>query len=437
MSSMAKRIEFGREAFQQAPRGRKLREFFHAAVRIRQPNVENREQRITPEEYFNSFRKWLIEDMPTINGAILKGQQEPEILHGTIQNFVDTVPSLDKLNQEEKKQVIQFLGFAISSLERHTQDQGAKPGEAFATLKGAEPLLIELGKQTGHPPRDSLYTFGLWNRAPNSITFSGDPQEELFIDVINNSIDNLEIAGDSIRPIARGQIAIDNPRAIDAITEASHNIDLARQQFLRYLAKDPQTGQPAFTPAFFRDVMRQYNCNWTIDGEMWGPPTAANAVDQFQLDFIMGTVNPQYEAHLRERFKYFTAADQEDLSRDMKGQSILGVIRDTLHVTGSQLETMSQEEVAQLLRKQPEQTRQFIGQFVKLADKIGTLTALHWTLISNYLIKPNREEEAQRRGAVDNTKGGSGMEFPELQEIRDMRRIYPQVENLSKGLQAL
>jgi hypothetical protein len=387
--------------------------------------------------YFSSFDEWLRNTMPQLNTQILERKMEPSVLKERVQSFVDEYPGIVHLDREGKRKALQYLGFAISSLERHVQDRGGAAGQALASLTNAESILIDLGNHLGHPPRDSLYTFGLWNRGPNSITFSGDSQEALFIDVINISIDHIENAGDLVRPIAKGLISLDDPTSIGMLSTAETHVELARKQFLRYLRKKEKSKEYTFKTSFFRDVMRQYNCDWIIAGEKWGPPTAANAVDQFQLDFIMGTVNEKYEAHIRERYKYFTSEDQDALDRDIQGKSLLSLIRDNLQLTDTQLESIEPEKLAAILSSQSKQKVQFIDHYVKLVQKTGTLSAMHWNLIRNYLIKPNEEEEIKKKGAVDNTKGGSGMEFPELQEIREMRRSFPQVNSLLMGIEFL
>lgn len=387
------------------------------------------------QSYATSFQNWLRQDMPAINAGVLSGHEKPNLLISPIQHFVDQFPRTAPLSGEQKRDSIKYLGFAMSSLERHMQDRGSLPGEALNAITGAEPLLIVLGKESGHSPRDSLYTFAYWNRLP-SITFSGDPQEELFIDIVNLSSDSLQGAGDLIRPVAEGSVSLDNPVSSGSMIEAADRVVAAREQLFRYIEKNKTTGGIAYSVNFFRDVMRQYNCNWMIDGEMWGPPTAANAVPQFKLDFLVGTLKPGYREHLEERYKYFTVEDQETLTQDMDSPSVLDQIAQRIGIENDQFTSFEPGSLASLLSQQPDQALKSMRSLVRLGEKMGNLSSIHWTLLHRYLIKPNQQEEA-KRGAVDNTKGGSGMEFPEVQELRDMRRLHPQIARLSEALDLL
>lgn len=129
-------------------------------------------------QYFRELNTWLMKDMIELNNADITSSSH---VVGQFQNaatrFVSEFPALTNINSNDARKAIQGLGFIISSLERHMQARGFEAGEGLASVDGARDLFLTLSEMSGHPPRDSLYTFSLWNTGDSVITFSGNPQE--------------------------------------------------------------------------------------------------------------------------------------------------------------------------------------------------------------------------------------------------------------------
>lgn len=393
------------------------------------------ENYLSAEAYFDNFESWLRADMPRLNMQILAKEACPAMLRDQIQRLVGTFPAIEKLTHAQKVQAIQYFGFAISSMERHSQERGAPAGQDLARVNGAELLLLALGEQTGYPPRDTFYTFATINR-PNPITFSGDSQEKLFIDVLNQSGDLVKIAGDWVRPIARGQMQIDDPQATQALIQAECGLEGARKQFLRYMeVVDPQTGQFALSISFFRDVLRQFTCDWFIGGQEWTGASAADAVEFKKLDYLIGTTDDHFRQYVLDRMRYLPPHQKAELVDDMLCPSLLDVLMRALHLSPQEFASLSEAELADRLKGESNQGYQFIDQYVKLVGMNGRLSATHWSLLANYLIKPI--EAGQETELKGNDHGTAHITFDDIVAIRDMRRLNPLVKKLSRVLESL
>lgn len=391
------------------------------------------ENSLSSEAYFAHFETWLRADMPRLNMQVLKKEVYHDILREHIQHYVDTFPPTEKLTFTQKVQAIQYFGFAISSIERHSQDLGSPVGQDLARIRGAETLLLTLGEQTGHPPRDTLYTYSTINR-PNTLTFSGDSQEELFIDVINQSGDALKNAGDLIRPITRYIIQIDDDQATQALFQSHQALEYARKQFLRFIeVVDPRTGQFALSVPFFRDVLRQFTCDWFIGGQAWTGASAADAVEFKKFDYLIGTIGDHFEQYVLDRMRYLPPHQKAELVEDMQSPSLLDVVMRSLRLSPEKFASLSEAELAGRLKEQSHKCLQFIHQYTKLGAMNGRLSATHWSLLANYLIKPT--QAGQGTGLKGDNYGTAHITFDEMIAIRDMRRLNPQVTKLSRALE--
>jgi len=390
---------------------------------------------LAPEEYFVNFEIWLKTSMPELNMQILAKEAKHDMLWDQIQHLVDTFPALEQLTYTQKVRAIQYFGFAISSMERHAQDRGFPAGHHLASINGAESLLLALGEQTGYPPRDTLYTFATMNRK-NMITFSGDAQEELFIDVLNQSGDLVKLAGDLIRPVTRGQMQIDDDQSVGLLMRAERALEGARKQFLRYMeVVDVETGRFALSIPFFRDVLRQFTCDWVLGGEAWTGASAADAVEFKKLDYLIGTVDDHFRQYVFDRMKYLPPHQKVEMVDDMQHPSLLDVVMKSLGLFRQELVALSEAELIERLRGLSERCLEFVKQYVKLAGMNGRLSATHWSLMANYLMKPT--EAGMGTGLKERDRGTAHITFEEIVAIRDMRRLNPYVKKLSGGLGSL
>lgn len=396
--------------------------------KILQMNPESKERRT--REYFTSqMDRWVLHELPKINAGVDSGHipldeliSQYTTLHQQARMFI---PEADKLYA---RKLLTLLPFGVLSVERHLKSVN-KNASVFSTIPGLENDLIQLSDKAKHPPRDTLYTYCLWNTS-NIHSFTGDPQEQLFIDVTTKMTDYLAVANTTLQ---KG-ISLFNPDLPMDSTEhlklSSDRIEATRQQLLRFLAKDAN-GKNSLDPVFFLNNMRQYWCTLNIGNKEWGPPTPANCVPQMGLDFSIGALMEGYQQHVENRYKYMTEEDSESLRRGMQEPTLLSTVAQLLNLTEVELsQPIDQAKLGELGGKQ----REYLQTTNTLLKRSSSLTALHWTILSTYLDKPLRKKEDRAiftSGPVNNTRGASGMEFDEVKEIRDMRRLHPAIKNIA------
>jgi Domain of unknown function (DUF1864) len=385
------------------------------------------------DAYLKELRLFCLNDMVDLNVAYTNNPSSVVLdnFKDSICNFVSKCPR--KLNQNQARKVIQYLGFMISSLERHLQGSENIAGYGVRLVKATN-LLLRLAKTAKHPPRDSLYTYCLWNTGKQMITFSGSNEERLFIDVVIRSTNYLDEAGKFARQISQEL----NQKDVKKIIRASEALDKVREQFLRFLQKD-SSGNFVLTPDFFLNIMRQYNCKYDINGVEWGGPTAANCAPYMSLDFIIGTTDADYQKHVISRLRYMTEEDQIRLNEDIQQDSLLLSILRHLKLNKQELLEKDAKEISVLIENSKASAKRFIEAYLEVAQKFHLLSSLHYGLIKNYFLKTSNKESTTSdsekdsvNNAIDNDKGTSGMSFQEVMRIRDMRKLNPLITKLDE-----
>lgn len=341
-----------------------------------------------------------------------------ELIGRTIQS--PSLTQVDIVERKEARNLLYLLGFLVSSCERHSQALGYPAGAAIQSIPGLDQCLTQLGNISGHPPRDSLYTYILWNEGE---TFTGDPQEALFIDVVKKSTEELESARGILATTLSNPSDFFSTETLTVLEAVWTSLEVARKQFLRFYQQD-QDGNPKFTQAFFINQMRQYNCTYPIGGVDYGGPTAANCVPWMCLDMMLGLANADYLKHCRDRKKYMTEEDQVLLEQSIAMPSLTTLI--LLNAPQRQnFENATPKSVPPIFSE-------IVAKVLNVHKKMCSLTALHWGLIQNFMVK-QRGASAQQ-GPVDNQRGTSGMSFPDVEAIMQMRRISEPYKQLSSLL---
>lgn len=371
------------------------------------------------------LNQWCFERLPTINKNILESKTAPTTL---IQSFSEQYTNVGNIinsaNLLVARQLLRLLPFGIFSIERHLQESG-EHDSVFSIFPKLESDLLHLAKIAQHPPRDSLYTYVLWNRE-NVLSFSGDQQEKLFIDVTYNMIKSLERARQS-STLAINQFDPENLTETNThIEEASHQVEDARKQLLRFLEKKGEN-ERALDIDFFRNNMRQYWITRKIGGEEWGPPTPANCVPQMALDILLGIATPAYKEHIQGRYRYMIREDQDILQATTRTLTLLSITSHLLNINEASIQVPSGTENFTPNQKQII----FLRTYYDLLKKASSLTALHWTILTTYLARPLKQDNVIfQHNSVYNAQGASGMQFTEVAGIKDMRRKHPIIENI-------
>jgi hypothetical protein len=381
----------------------------------------------TDLQYFNH---WLLADLPQINDAVLNKRCELSVLSDQVSELVARMPDHTHFNERTAREAMLYLGFAISSVERHSQDRGVEAGVALRALNPhMEDMLVNLGRIGGHSPRDTVYTFALWNNPNSVITFTGDRQEQLFIDIVAQSFSFVEDAADKIHTILHdGKVS--EASNIALLSEAGDDIENMRKQYLRYMERMPD-GSQALTADFFLNVFRQYNCNFPVNGEMWGAPTAANSHSHWLIDLMIQPVEPGYREHIMSRTRYLTTEDKAKIKFAASHDGILEKLAREFNVAPAVLVSLDGEAFSEFAATLSQEDQVALVAVGKLMDTYAKASAMHWTLISNYMIKPlNMRINTATTVAAD--RGTSGLTLDEVQHIRDDRFNNPFLVNIKR-----
>ena len=216
------------------------------------------------------------------------------------------MPGIRQISRWEARKLIQLAGFLVSSVERHFQAAGAAPGSGLSRLPGVDHMLRELARVAQHPPRDSHYTYWLWNTGGDKpLTFTGDPQEVFFqravcvTDWLHNA------SCDAVRPICQGYIPVASNDAATALHQAAQNTVTLHRHFQAFMEKDAvEPTRRSMEPWFFMTRMRTYLPTYPIQGESWGGVNAANLAAQMQIDYLIGTIDEKYTDIVQGRRRY-------------------------------------------------------------------------------------------------------------------------------------
>lgn len=349
----------------------------------------------------------------------------------------------------EVLEVLGNLGFMLASCARHQVSM------EHPKLGPTIDLLHDLGAAIGHPPRDSLYTYVIsntrdqWGRYR---AFTPHTDEQAFIDLTRQA---LEYSEKALRALQEFQST--GYRRAALLKEAIRHTMSYQGCFHAFEMKD-RGGKRAMEPDFFYRLFRDYFPTVELKGVSWGPPTAANAAPVIITDFVLGVATGSYGTHIAKRLRYFTLHDQFRIRQAMRTPSILDELVEP--------ETSDAVTVAEQIDSRGK--REVAACFLELVQRVGGASSTHWGLLRKYLMKPAQEEQRllQGRGTatgsgdgaparlhapipdrasaddtaahihghvVNPSQGASGMQFPEVWSIREMRVNNPRVLLLQKA----
>lgn len=372
---------------------------------------------------FEKLGDWIRNELPRLNkdedtGAYLAIELSAE------KQFSAASLAIRAFTQEEARRAIQLLSFPVSSLEKKKQTLGSPPGLALAGISKGVKTLTDLSQIGRHPPRDTLYTYCLWNKPENRLTFSDDPQEHLFIDVVSGAVQSMDRCLEIIRT------SIQNKEInAEALRGAVSEIKTVFAHYARFHGKTP-SDSPAFSKEFFRDTLRQFNCPWTLDGQLWTGPTAANSSAFMGLDLRLDNACDAHKEHIRSRLRYMTEEDQWDLIADETGASIADVFTAKLGINKKDFLNLSEAEIHKKITENKLSTE--AEALVQFYFEYSRLSNVHMGLIHKFLLRNSAGEAANL--PVANDRGTSGMNIEQVEEIKRARKEGAFYQKLSQSL---
>jgi hypothetical protein len=379
--------------------------------------------------------EFVLRELPGINSAIEAKTAHPDslvirirpLLAGVAQEVDDRRHHLDR---HTARKLLQIVGFAVSSVERHSQASGEEPGAGKALLGPLDELLLKLGRIGQHPPRDSDTTYFYLNTG-GVFKFTGDPQEAHFNRVVNVQRTVQSAACNLLRPICSGSVPVSSPDAIHAVIQAAGHLESLVEAYRTFTEIGPDGGY-RFSPDFFMRRMRTYLVGYPVAGEVWAGPNAANLAANMSLDYLAGVTAPFYTDIVEKRWRYLVTEDQAELHSDMHSASLTDRVVQAMELNCGFVMDSLPEDLARYISGRPAEIQQMLCGFYQLMSPLTQATGIHYRLIKDYLIKNAEKLTPQEQQAlpVKPTQGTGNMGHDQTRQIMEMRRKHPVVSKL-------
>jgi hypothetical protein len=389
-------------------------------------------------EWERVARLWAVEALPRLNMGILAGTSSIDDL---VRESRGVLARLDGLGLDAlataprplARRCLGVLGFMALSLERHTQAAGAAPGIGLARAPSLEDALALAGMAAELPPTLGYAGYWLENGGATPLTFTGDPQERFFRNMVVAVNDAHSRAVDLLRPIASGLVSVVSDEAVWRLTVAAEAQDDVHECYRRFRPLGA-TAREDFTVGYFRDVMRTFLVMVPVHGSTLHGPNAANIAAQASLDYVIGIVQPFYRRHVEERMRYMSPEERAQVTADMRNSSVLDRILDVLRLTHADVLTLPIGDLTRRVRATPEAHEPLVA-FSRFKQIAGSAAGAHFGLIVHYLQRG--PGGAGTTAPVAPSHGTGGRPHRETQDVMRMRQREPVSTTLASALRRL
>lgn len=394
--------------------------------------------------------QWSTTEMPRLNRAVLSGAVGPDAFAAEFSRQVlADLPEAKSLSPGEARRLLVVLGMSGSSAARHYQERRlslkSRPQECFARLDvgpGKTPFLtyfaeLAAATGTGHSARDSYASLVRWNlptveveadgqiiaSLPGSFpdlevrTYTGDPGEVGFFELLKLSEAYEAAANDTLEPIADGSIDILSKEAVDRVELATRLLIALHRINLAFAGRAAEDG--GLSIDHFMDVFRQFAVHWE-PGDI--PPSGAQDPEFLRRDLLLGIDFPGYEAHVRRLFPALLGTERDMLARQMERPTLPTMLLGAMDLDASCLRQLATDQLRTVVRDHPH----LAGWYLLLAAN-ARMGAVHLMLTEKFLFKPQRardESGAGDRPLVSNRQGTTGMKEPLLVQLARARRRH-------------
>lgn len=379
------------------------------------------------------LRDFVQSELPIINSAIEGGTAGPHELVSRLRPILAAVREEAKaampLERQPARRLLQLLGFAISSVERHFQAAGEEPGTGKGLLGPLDEFLIRLAHFGKHPPRDSDTTYWYLND-PCTFTFTGDLQEAHFNRIVNLQRRVQSAACHLLRPICAGILPVSSPDAVLSMSRAAEGLEQLLEGYRSFT--EPVNGGYRFSPDFFMRRMRTYLVGYPIGGRLWSGPNAANLAANMSLDYLTGVTAPEYAEVVKSRWCYLVKEDQDELEADMRSVSLSERVVQAAGLNFGLVSDSTPEDLARHISGQPIEIDNMLNAFRDIMSPLTQATGIHFRLIKDYLIRNAEKLSPEEYDAlpIKPDKGTGEMAHAQTRRIMEMRRKHPIVSKL-------
>lgn len=397
------------------------------------------------------WNRWTLTELPLLNRAVIDGRRPArDLAERARAEVLDALPEPEDHTPAEARQALVLLGLLGASAARHHQEadvrRKARPQESFGGFEvGARgvPFLsyfaaVAKASGTGHPGRDCYASIVRWNvptaevRVADQVvatipgvfpdgrirTYTGDPGEEAFLELLKTS-EALELAAnDVLEPVADGSVDVRCAEAAERAQAAAGFLTALAAANQEFTALAPEAG--GLRTDHFMDVFRQFAVHWE-PGDI--PPSGAQDTQFLRRDLLLGIDFPGYRHHLRRNYPALLEDERALLDRQADRPTLPAMVLAALELRPDDLATATPDQLRALVREHPN----LIPWHALLAAnaKVG---GVHLMLAEKYLFKPQRARDAAGAGdapLVSNRRGTSGMEEPLLVRLTRARRDHP------------
>lgn len=193
---------------------------------------------------------------------------------------------------------IRDLDFLTSSLVRH----GINP---ITSTPGLEAQLLELGDRLATAPRGTVYTYAACNpEGARERSFTGSPEEALFIRVVRDSSAKLDVGALTLSTITPASTPETICQALDTVNAACDEMTASIVAVHRNLS-----------PEYFTNHMRPFFDPLTIGGETYTGSGGAQ-LQLLAIDHMLWGIDepdPAYREFYDENYQYLTPQQREAL----------------------------------------------------------------------------------------------------------------------------
>lgn len=272
----------------------------------------------------------------------------------------------EELNEEESIAALRDFDFLVSSLIRH----GVEPVEA---VDGLGQGLQHIATITQTVPRGSVSTYTTANPIDDRMrTFTGTPEEKVFIKEVTNSAQALDTAMYSFGAEGYAAGLHDTSRALD---EMIRSILIVKREV---------------SPEFFTNNLRPYFDAMTVNGQRYLGSGGAQ-LQLVGIDYLLwgvGDENQTYRTFFNENFAYMTPRQRENVQKALARQDNMSIVD---HLTTFNDRQMAKDAIDCLrkIRKFRFPHRKIAVDNFKLRSKDAVGSGSYTPEILNLLIEKN------------------------------------------------
>jgi hypothetical protein len=402
---------------------------------------------------------WLDHELPRLNRAVLYDGAPPDTVVEGLAAVLAVAPSPGALSPIEAQRLVIDLGLAGAAVARHHQEQDVRrkehPQGAFDGLyAGPEQLpfrayFAALADRTGtgHYERDAYASLVIWNVPDIHVLFrgqtlatlrgvnpdghirsyTGDPGERWFFDLVKRGQTIEMAANDLLQPLADGEVGLTSDEGRRRVRLATTLLEALRRLFIEFASApaardgaETSSVAPGMHPQYFMDVFRQFAVHWS-PGDI--PPSGALDVDALKRDFLLGTVDDQYVRHIERIMPAFLTAERADLSALFGRPSLPDAVLASLGLDRSGLTALDARQHSALAAEHPA-----LVDWYQLLAAHSRAAGGHLMLSKRFLFNPQRRRDESGvgdRALVSNRRGTTGMDESILDRLTRMRREHP------------